>query len=61
MRGELRSEIESVLFNGEGYVTNMLNPLGVQEIWQDFLNGRTSWSRPWALYVLMHWCCSHLE
>jgi asparagine synthase (glutamine-hydrolysing) len=21
-------------------------------VWQDFLNGRTSWSRPWSLYVL---------
>ena len=25
-----------------------------------FLEGQTSWSRPWALYVLNEWCKRHL-
>jgi asparagine synthase (glutamine-hydrolysing) len=24
-------------------------------VWQEFLGGRTSWSRPWSLYVLNEW------
>ena len=24
-------------------------------MWQDFVDGRTSWSRPWSLYVLNEW------
>jgi hypothetical protein len=31
----------------------------VQSVWEDFLHGKTSWSRPWALYVLEQWCELH--
>ena len=30
-------------------------------IWRDFLNGRTSWSRPWSLYVLNEWVKHHIS
>jgi hypothetical protein len=33
----------------------------VAAVWQDFLNGRTSWSRPWSLYVLNEWARKHLQ
>jgi asparagine synthase (glutamine-hydrolysing) len=62
MRQQLRLEIEPVL--GAKRISN--GPLGtfliasqVQQIWNDFLNGRTSWSRPWSLYVLQRWCELH--
>ena len=29
-------------------------------IWQDFTRGRTSWSRPWSLYVLNEWAKRNL-
>jgi asparagine synthase (glutamine-hydrolysing) len=29
-------------------------------IWQDFMRGRTSWSRPWSLYVLNDWAKRNL-
>jgi asparagine synthase (glutamine-hydrolysing) len=29
-------------------------------IWQDFTRGRTSWSRPWSLYVLNDWAKRNL-
>ncbi len=27
----------------------------------DFLRGQTSWSRPWSLFVLQHWCAQNVE
>jgi asparagine synthase (glutamine-hydrolysing) len=30
-------------------------------VWRDFLNGRTSWSRPWSLYVLNEWIKRNLH
>jgi hypothetical protein len=30
------------------------------KVWNDFLARRTTWSRPWSLYVLNEWCKSHL-
>ncbi len=29
--------------------------------WKNFLAGRTSWSRPWSLFVLNAWCRRHLD
>jgi hypothetical protein len=37
----------------------VLNAPAVWKIWQDFHQGHTSWSRPWALYVLQQWCELH--
>jgi asparagine synthase (glutamine-hydrolysing) len=63
LRQELRSEVEPVL--DAKRITN--GPLGgwldgeqVQRIWQDFLHGTVSWSRPWSLYVMQRWCELHL-
>ncbi|MGB0035905.1 MAG: asparagine synthase (glutamine-hydrolyzing) [Candidatus Acidiferrales bacterium] len=30
-------------------------------IWEDFLGGRTSWSRPWGLYILNEWVKRNLR
>jgi asparagine synthase (glutamine-hydrolysing) len=30
-------------------------------VWKDFLDGRTTWSRPWSLYVLNEWVKRNLE
>jgi asparagine synthase (glutamine-hydrolysing) len=30
-------------------------------VWQDFQNGRTTWSRPWSLYVLNEWVKRNLR
>jgi hypothetical protein len=32
----------------------------MRSVWDDFLAGKTSWSRPWSLYVLNEWCRHHL-
>jgi asparagine synthase (glutamine-hydrolysing) len=59
MRQELRSEIESVLGERricEGPLRQLLHANQVRQVWKDFLEGKTSWSRPWSLFVLQRWC-----
>jgi hypothetical protein len=29
---------------------------GVQNVWQAFWAEKTTWSRPWAIFVLNEWC-----
>jgi len=63
MRQELRPEIETVLNEKrirEGPLGELLCAEQVRKVWKDFLGGRTSWSRPWSLYVLQRWCELHL-
>ena len=62
MRQDMRSEIEPVLDSRrveQGPLGTFLNGKQVHQIWQDFLDGSVSWSRPWALYVLQRWCELH--
>jgi len=59
MRHDLRPEIEPVLTEkrvGAGPLGRFLRGEQSSQIWQDFLLGRVSWSRPWSLYVLQRWC-----
>ena len=63
MRQELRGEIASVLQAKrieQGPLGSMLAGAAVERIWNDFLDRKVSWSRPWSLYVLQRWCESHL-
>jgi asparagine synthase (glutamine-hydrolysing) len=63
MTQELRSEIEPVLAAkhiSDGPLGGFLGGSQVQQVWQDFLRGAVSWSRPWSLYVLQRWCELHL-
>ncbi len=63
MRQELRAEIEPVLANKRisgGPLGGLLDANQVEQIWKSFLEGETSWSRPWSLYVLQRWCELHL-
>ena len=61
LRAELRSEVEPVLTKriGEGPLATLLDRNEVARIWGDFLQGATSWSRPWSLYVLHRWSELH--
>jgi asparagine synthase (glutamine-hydrolysing) len=57
LREELRAGVEETLRKtAEGPLVTLLEPKAVQKVWKDFLRGRTSWSRPWSLYVLQRWC-----
>jgi asparagine synthase (glutamine-hydrolysing) len=60
LRDALRSEIENSLGKFEGGpLYEVISAPAVSRIWADFLSGKTSWSRPWALFVLQRWCEQH--
>ncbi len=60
LRDELRAEVERTLAKiSSGALSKILNAAAVESVWKDFQQGRTSWSRPWALYLLQRWCELH--
>jgi asparagine synthase (glutamine-hydrolysing) len=62
LRDALRPVIEESLNKIEdGVLGTLINERAARGVWQDFLEGRTSWSRPWSLYVLQRWCQRHLS
>ncbi|MGA9977369.1 MAG: asparagine synthase (glutamine-hydrolyzing) [Candidatus Sulfotelmatobacter sp.] len=62
MRAELRAEVQLVLTAGigNGPLGRILDAVRVRKVWEDFLRGATSWTRPWSLYVLHRWCELHM-
>ena len=56
MRASLRPRVESSLKELAPALAEHLHAAGVGMVWDNFLQGRTSWSRPWSLYVLNEWC-----
>jgi asparagine synthase (glutamine-hydrolysing) len=52
---------ESINKIGDGALADVINPCAAKRVWQDFLERKTSWSRPWSLYVLQRWCKQHLS
>ena len=60
LRGPLRPRLETSFGNIAPALSPHLRAEGVRTVWSAFLEGKTSWSRPWALYVLNEWCRHHL-
>jgi asparagine synthase (glutamine-hydrolysing) len=60
LRGPLRLRLESSFADIAPSLAPHLRQEGVRSVWTAFLEGKTSWSRPWALYVLNEWCRHHL-
>ncbi len=61
LKDEMRVTVAATLkMKHESYLSSILEVPAVQSVWMDFLAGRTSWSRPWSLYVLSQWCDAHL-
>jgi asparagine synthase (glutamine-hydrolysing) len=62
MRDALRPVIEeSSCKIGDSALGTLISERAATKVWQDFLEGRTSWTRPWSLYVLNCWCLHHLS
>ena len=55
MRDQLRPELETELNEVDDSGVLLLKSSQISSVWGEFLRGRTSWSRPWALYVLKQW------
>jgi asparagine synthase (glutamine-hydrolysing) len=60
LRGPLRARMEASLADPAPSLAAYLRPGGARSVWTDFLAGKTTWSRPWSLYVLNEWCRQHL-
>ena len=61
MREALRPEVEGALGKiADGPLGSFVSGAAAQAVWSDFLTGRTSWTRPWALFVAQRWCEQNL-
>jgi asparagine synthase (glutamine-hydrolysing) len=58
LRGEIKPMIQETLLGETS--DSCLRGSGVREVWNRFLAGETSWSRPWSLFVLKKWCEQNL-
>jgi asparagine synthase (glutamine-hydrolysing) len=61
LRTALKPRVEASLKNVAPALQGQLHAAGVQMVWDNFMAGRTTWSRPWSLYVLNEWCRHHLS
>jgi asparagine synthase (glutamine-hydrolysing) len=61
LRTALKQQVEASLKNIAPALQGRLHAAGVQMVWDNFMAGRTTWSRPWSLYVLNEWCRHHLS
>jgi asparagine synthase (glutamine-hydrolysing) len=55
LRGALGKRVATGLAEWSPALESQLSGNFAQAVWQDFLAGRTTWSRPWSLYVLNEW------
>jgi asparagine synthase (glutamine-hydrolysing) len=60
LRGPLRARLEASFADPSPSLAAYLRPGGLRAVWTDFLAGKTTWSRPWSLYVLNEWCRRYL-
>ncbi|HWN11873.1 MAG TPA: asparagine synthase (glutamine-hydrolyzing) [Pyrinomonadaceae bacterium] len=61
LRGPLKQKIENGLSELSPALAEVIDVGHVREVWLDYLGGKTSWSRPWSLYVLNEWVKTHLD
>jgi asparagine synthase (glutamine-hydrolysing) len=60
LRGPLKSRLAASFAEPAPALAAYLKPDALLSVWNDFLAEKTTWSRPWSLYVLNEWCRSHL-
>ena len=60
LRGPLKQSVDEGLAEATPALQEALNTEGATRVWRSYLDGKTSWSRPWSLYVLNEWTRKHL-
>jgi asparagine synthase (glutamine-hydrolysing) len=60
LRGPLKSSVTNGLAQLSPALQDTLDQEKTGAVWTSYLNGHTSWSRPWSLYVLNEWTRRHL-
>ncbi len=61
LRGPLREKMERGLSELSPSLGALLDERSVHAVWQAYLENKTSWSRPWSLYVLNEWVKRHVD
>ena len=61
LRGSLKEKFERGFANLSPALAETLDAKNARSIWASYLEGKTSWSRPWSLYVLNEWTKKHLS
>jgi asparagine synthase (glutamine-hydrolysing) len=54
LRSEMKPVVDDTLIKTD-WAQLSINAGAVREVWNRFLAGETSWSRPWSLFVLARW------
>ena len=60
LRGPLKEKLDDGFSELSPVLEENLNSANARDIWRSYLEGKTSWSRPWSLYVLNEWTRRHL-
>ena len=60
LRGTLQKRVGEGLADWSPALAAQVDGNFALQIWKDFQAGRTSWSRPWSLFVLNEWAKRHL-
>ncbi len=60
LRGQLRDEVAQTLREPGPILGEAIHWGKVTRIWDEFLQDREHWSRPWLFYVLRKWTAQHL-
>lgn len=55
LRGPLRDRVHTSFLNCDPSLAEIIDISAVLSVWQEFLAGRRSWSRPWSIFVLNEW------
>lgn len=61
LRGALGKRVAAGLAEWSPSLEPELGASFALDVWRDFLNGRTTWSRPWSLYMLNEWVKRNLR
>jgi asparagine synthase (glutamine-hydrolysing) len=61
LRGQLGERVASGLADWSPALQSRLDGRFAQSVFRDFRHGRTSWSRPWSLFVLNEWVKKNLQ
>jgi asparagine synthase (glutamine-hydrolysing) len=59
LRGPLKQEVENGLSDLAPALAEIVDTKTARGVWQSYLDGQTSWSRPWSLFVLNEWVKRH--
>jgi len=61
LRGSLGKRVEAGLREWSPVLASHIGGDFALAVWRDFLSGRTTWSRPWSLYMLNEWVKRNLR